>query len=312
MKEKTKMKAIQIDEYGDETVLNLADVEIPELKEDQVLIKVRAAAINPIDWKIREGLGEMLGLKLPLILGCEIAGTIETIGPAVQNFKPNDAVYSYLGAYTGGYAEYAIASQNEIARKPESLDFGNAAAVPVGALTAWQALFDLAKLSHGQRVLITGASGGVGSIAVQLAKAKNAFVAATASGRNEEFVKSLGVDEFVDYTKQRFEKVVKDVDVVFDTIGSETLERAFETLKKNGFLVTAVQPPSAEVANQYEVKTAMVRVQPNAKQLNEINELIDAGKLKTHVETILPLAEVKKAHELSKTGRTRGKIILQL
>ncbi len=212
----------------------------------------------------------------------------------------------------GGYAEYAIAKTDEIVPKPESLDFENAAAIAVGALTWWQAIFDQAKLQSGQKFLITGASGGVGSMAVQLAKAKGAFVIGTASGKNEAFVKSLGADEFIDYTKQKFEELVKDVDVVFDTVGGDTLARSFQTLKKGGSLVTTVEPPSEEKAKEFGVKAAMVNVQPSAKQLAEINQLIDDGKLKTHVATVLPLAEVKKAHHLSEGGRTRGKIVLQV
>jgi NADPH:quinone reductase-like Zn-dependent oxidoreductase len=309
-KEKKTMKAIQIKEYGDESVLNLTEVERPVPNADEVLIRVRAAAVNPVDWKIRDGMGEIFGLKPPFILGGEVAGTIEAVGADVQNFKPGDDVYSFMSAMTGGYAEYAVAKQTEIVRKPESLDFENAAALAGGAQTAWQSMFDLANLQSGQRILITGASGSVGLLAVQIAKAKGAYVIGTASGRNEEFVKSLGADEFIDYTKQEFETVVKDVDVVFDTVGGDTLERAFETLKKNGFLVSTVQPPSEEKAAQYGVKTAMVSLKPSAEQLNQINELIESGKLKTHVSTVLPLAEVAQAHELSKSGHARGKIVL--
>lgn len=306
------MKAVIINQYGDESVLNYTGVNRPEPKEDEVLIKVHAAGVNPIDWKIRDGLGEMFGLKLPVVLGCEIAGTIEEAGAGVQNFKPGDAVYAFLGSATGGYAEYAIAKAVDIALKPESLDFENAAAIAVGALTAWRAMFETANLTSGQRILITGASGGVGTMAVQLAKAKGAFVIGTASSRNEEFVKSLGADEFIDYTKQDFADVVKDVDVVFDTVGGDTLERAFQTVKNGGFLVTTVQPPSEDKAKQYGIKAVMVSVQPSGERLKQINQLIDAGELKTHVETVLPLSQVKRAHELSKTGRTRGKIVLRV
>lgn len=305
------MKAAKINEYGDESVVNYTDVKRPVPNADEVLVKVHAAAVNPVDWKIREGFGVMFGLEPPFILGCEIAGTVEKVGADVKDFKPNDSVIGYIGAHIGGYAEYAVVKANEISPKPESLDFENAAAVPVGALTAWQAMFDLANLKSGQKILITGASGGVGSMAVQLAKAKGAHVTGTASGKNEEFVKNLGADEFVDYTRAKIEEIVKDVDVVFDIVGGDTLERAFQTLKKGGFLVTAVEPPSEEKANQFGVKVAMVRVQPNAAQLAEISLLIDEGKLNTHVETVLPLAEVRKALELSKSGRTRGKIVLQ-
>ncbi len=305
------MKAVKINEYGDESVLDYTETERPAPQADEVLVKVHVAAVNPVDWKIRDGLGEMFGLQPPLILGCEIAGTVEAIGGDVKDFQQGDAVYGYIGSHAGGYAEYAIAKADEIAPKPESLDFENAAAIAVGALTSWQAIFDLANLQNGQRILITGASGGVGSLAVQLAKAKGAFVIGTASGKNEAFVRGLGADEFIDYTKKKFEELVKDVDVVFDTVGGDTLTRAFQTLKKGGFLVTTVQPPPEEKAKEFGVNASMVEAQPSAKQLAEINQLIDEGKLKTHIATVLPLAEVKKAHQLSKSGRTRGKIILK-
>ena len=304
------MKAIVINAYGNENVVDYTDVERPEPKADEVLVKVHVAGVNSVDWKIRNGLGERLGLKLPIMLGGEIAGTVEKIGSAVRDFKEGDAVYGIITS--GGYAEYAIAKIGDIVLKPRSLDFENAAAIPLGALTAWQAIFDLANLSSGQRILITGASGGVGSLAVQLAKAKGAYVIGTASGRNEEFVRDLGADEFVDYRKQDFEEVVKNVDVVFDAVGGNTFAKAFQTLKKGGFLVTAVEFPSEEKAQEFGVKAARVYCKPNAEQLTAISELVDEGRLKAYVSTVLPLAEVKKAHQLSEGGRTRGKIVLQI
>ncbi|MEH2329779.1 NADP-dependent oxidoreductase [Nostoc sp.] len=307
------MKAIVINAYGNEDVLDYVDVERPEAKAGEVLVKVHVAAVNPADWKIRDGMGESFGFKLPLILGGDIAGTVEEVGDGVEIFKKGDAVYGMtLSGLSGAYAEYAVAKADAIVPKPESIDFEGAAAIPIGALTAWQAMFDLANLSSGQRILITGASGGVGSMAVQLAKAKGAFVIGTASGKNEKFVRDLGADEFVDYTRQPFEEVVKDVDVVFDTIGGDTQERAFQTLKKGGFLVTSAQTPSEEKAKEFGTEAAFVFCKPNAGQLTEINRLIEEGKLKIHIETILPLTEVKKAHQLSQSGRTRGKIVLQV
>ena len=307
------MKAIVINAYGNEDVLEYTEVERPEPKADEVLVKVHAAAVNPADWKIRDGMGEELGFKLPLILGGDIAGTVEAVGDGVENFKQGDAVYGMtLSSLSGGYAEYAIAKADAIVPKPESIDFQEAAAIPIGGLTAWQAMFVVANLSSGQRILITGASGGVGSMAVQLAKAKGAFVIGTASGKNEQFVRGLGADEFVDYTQQPFEAVVKDVDIVFDTIGSDTQERAFQTLKKGGFLVSSAQTPSTEKAREFGVEAAWFFCQPSAEQLAEINRLIDEGKVKIHIETVLPLTEVKKAHQLSQGGRTRGKIVLQV
>ena len=304
------MKAVIINEYGNEDVVNYVDVERPAPNKDEVLVKVHFAGVNPVDWKIRGGLGERLGLKLPIMLGGEIAGTIERTGDEVRDFKEGDAVYGIIPS--GGFAEYAIAKTGETGPKPKSLDFENAAAIPLGALTAWQAIFDLANLSRGQRILIAGASGGVGSLAVQLAKAKGAFVIGLASGRNEEFVRDLGADEFVDYTKQKFEEIVKDVDVVFDAVGGNTFERAFQTLRKGGFLVTSVAFPSEDKAQEFEVKAARVFCKPNANELAEITRLIDEGKLKAHISTILPLAEVKKALQLSESGHTRGKIVLQI
>lgn len=307
------MKAVVINEYGDESVLHYIDVERPKPKVDEVLVRVHVAAVNPADWKIRDGMGEQFGFKLPLILGGDIAGTVEAVGDGVESFKQGDAVYGMtLSGLSGGYAEYAVTKADAIALKPESIDFEEAAAIPIAALTAWQAMFDLANLSSGQSILITGASGGVGSMAVQLAKAKGAIVIGTASGRNEQFIRDLGADEFVDYTRQPFEEVVKDVDVVFDTIGNDTQERAFQTLKKGGFLVTSAQTPSEEKACESGVEAAFVFCKPSAQQLTEINRLIEEGKLKIHIETVLPLAEVKKAHQLSQSGRTRGKIVLQI
>ena len=307
------MKAIVINEYGNENVLSYTDVERPEPKAGEVLVKVNGAAVNPADWKIRDGMGESFGFKFPLILGGDIAGTVAAVGDGVDNFQQGEAVYGMtLSNLSGAYAEYAIAKADEIAPKPESLNFEEAAATPMCSLTAWQAMFDVAHLSSGQKILITGASGGVGSMAVQLAKAKGAFVIGTASGKNEQFVRDLGADEFIDYTQQNFEEIVKDVDVVFDTVGSDTQERAFQTLKKGGFLVSSAGTPSTELAREAGVGAAFVFCKSNAQQLTEISSLIGEGKLKIHVKTVLPLTEAKQAHQLSQNGRTRGKIVLQV
>lgn len=305
------MKAIVIHEYGDESVLKYEEIEKPSPQENEVLVKVKISAVNPVDWKIRDGLGEMFGFKLPLVPGCEISGTIEETGDNVKNFKAGDEVFGFIARH-GAYAEYVIANENELAKKPENLDFENAAAIPVGALTSWQAIFDKAGLQSGQKILIHAASGGVGSMAVQLAKAKGAYVIATASGANEDFVKGLGADEFIDYKQTKFEDEVKDVDVVFDTVGGDTQERSFQVLKKGGFLVSVVNPPSPESAEKFAVKAEMIGVVPNSDELAEIVELASEGKLKTYVETVLPFSEIVKAHQLSERGRTRGKIVLQV
>jgi NADPH:quinone reductase-like Zn-dependent oxidoreductase len=322
------MKAVRIKRYGNEQVVELAEVERPQPGENQLLVKVRAAAVNPVDWKIRDGLGEMFGMKLPLILGCEVAGTVEAVGgggpssprdesvrsadrTGINDFAAGDEVYGYLSAHSGGYAEYVAAPTSEFVRKPKQIDFDTAASVPVAALTAWQGIFDHGKLASGQRILITGASGAVGSMAVQLAKNKSANVIGIGSGRNEEFVRKLGADQFIDYKKVKFEDKVSGVDVVFDTVGGETQERAFQTLKRGGVLVSTVSPPSAAKAEEFGVTVAMVQMMPNPDQLAEINRLVENGKLKVRVATVLPLEEVKKAHQLSANGHADGKIILR-
>jgi NADPH:quinone reductase-like Zn-dependent oxidoreductase len=305
------MKAVRIKQYGNEDVMELAEVERPEPGENQLLVKVRAAAVNPVDWKIRDGLGDLFGLKPPLILGCEVAGTVEAVGDNVKDFAPGDDVYGYLAAYSGGYAEYVAAPASEFVRKPKQIDFDTAASVPVGALTARQGIFDHGKLASGQRILITGASGAVGSIAVQLAKVTGAHVIGTGSGRNEEFVRGLGADEFIDYKKGKFEEEVSGVDVVFDTVGGETQDRAFQTLKRGGVLVSTVNPPSADKAKELGATVAMVIVTSKPDQLAEINRLLESGKLNVRVAKVLPLTEVKKAHQLSASGHADGKIILR-
>ena len=308
------MKAVRIHTQGGPETLVYEDAPRPTPLTNEVLIRVRAASVNPVDWKIRDGYGKQIfNHQMPLILGWDVAGTIEAVGPEVDKFKLGDPVYGYTSLLRdGAYAEFAIAKQEEIAVKPASLDFVQAAAVPVGALTAWQAMFDTANLQENQKVLIHAASGGVGSMAVQLAKAKGAYVIGTASARNADFVRELGVDEFIDYQATQFETVVHDVDVVLDTIGGDTQVRSFGVLRKDGFLVSIVEPPSEELAAQHGVRSKMVGVLPNGTQLSEIAALIDSGKVKPFVETVLPLSEARQAHEMSKSGRTRGKIVLQV
>jgi NADPH:quinone reductase-like Zn-dependent oxidoreductase len=304
------MKAVKIDEYGDERVLQVVEVPKPEPASDEVLIQVHAAGVNPMDWKIRDGAGVRFGLQLPIFLGGEIAGVVAKVGAGITALRVGDAVYGTVKA--GGYADYALAKLEEVALKPAALDFTQGAAIPLAALTAWQALFDLAQLQAGQRVFITAAAGNVGALAVQLAKAKGAIVTGLASGPNEAFVRGLGVDAFVDYTTQTFEDVVLEQDVVFDVVGGDTFERAFRCLKKGGTLVTAVAFPTPEQAAAHEVKAVRVFCQPNRAELAEISQLVDAHQLTAHVAHVFPLAQVRAAQQLSKEGRTRGKIVLQL
>src|SRR5947208_14450835 len=287
------MKAVRIERYGNEEVMALGEVERPTPADKELLVKVRAAAVNPVDWKIRDGLGELFGLKPPLILGCEVAGTVEAVGSrgssrtGVSDFVAGDEVYGYLSAHSGGYAEYVAAPASEFVHKPKQIDFDTAASVPVAALTAWQGIFDHGELASGQRILITGAAGAVGSMAVRLGKNQGAYVIGTGSGRNEAFVRQLGADEFIDYKKAKFEDKVSAVDVWFDTVGGDTQERAFQTLKRAGVLVSTVSPPSAEKAKEFGVTVAMVMMMAKSDQLAEINRLVESGKLKARVATVL-------------------------
>jgi NADPH:quinone reductase-like Zn-dependent oxidoreductase len=308
------MKAVRIHRYGGSETLTYEDAPKPEPAADDILIRVHAASINPVDWKIRDGYGkEQFQHQMPLILGWDVAGTIEAVGADVNQFQHDDAVYGYISLFrNGAYAEYAIAKATELAMKPNSLNFVQAAALPVAALTALQGLSDIAGLTAKQRVLVHGASGGVGSIAVQIAKAKGAYVIGTASGRNADFVRKLGVDEFIDYQATPFETTVENVNIVFDTIGGTTQERSFDVLKTGGFLVSIVSPPSEELTARHRIKSGMVTAQPNGIQLIEINGLAETGKLRPYVETILPLNKAQQAQEMSQSGRTRGKIVLKI
>ena len=306
------MKAIRIHSYGGPEVLAQVEMQRPTPSANEVLIKVHAASVNPFDWKARAGyVKEFFPLTFPVTLGSDVSGTVEEVGPGVARFKRGDEVYASLGLEGGGYAEYAVAKEAIVAAKPRTLDQVQAAAVPTGGITAWQALFEVAQLRAGQKVLIHGAAGGVGNFAVQFAKAKGAYVIGTASSRNQSLLRELGADEAIDYNKTRFEDVVHDADVVLDTIGGDTQERSFKALKKGGILVSIVQPPSQESAAKYGVRAVFYGSHPSSSDLAEIARLIDSGKVKTVVETVLPLAEARRAHELSESGHVRGKIVLR-
>jgi NADPH:quinone reductase-like Zn-dependent oxidoreductase len=304
-----QMKAVIIRGYDSNDVVELVVAGRPEPKPGEVLVKVHTAGVNPIDWKIRSGAGQRMGMTLPIALGGELVGTVEQLGSGVEDFELGDAIFGMV--HTGAFCEYAAARAADMVRKPSNLIFIEAAALPLAGSTAWQALFDEAGLAAGQRLLITGSSGGVGSLAVQFAKAKCAHVIAVASARNEAFVRSLGADEFIDYTSQPFELATHDVDVVFDTVGGETFERAFQTLKTGSFMITVVAFPNGE-AERYGVSVARSFTRPSAQNLIAIKELVEAGKVKPHIEAVLPFAEIKQALALSEGGRARGKIVLTI
>ena len=306
------MKAIVIHQYGGPEALKYEDAPRPEPKDNQVLVKVIAAAVNPVDAMIRSGKYEKaFGTTLPLIPGYDIAGIVEKSGAKVTRFKPGDAIYAYP-MWGGGYAEYDVVDETETALKPKSINFVEAAAVPLAALTAWQALIDATKLSPGQTVLIHGGSGGVGSFAIQIAKTRGAKVIATASTLNQEFLKQLGADVAVDYTKQKFEDVARDVDVVLDSVGKDTLARSYGVVKKGGFIATLVARLDQAELDKHGIRGASISVKPNGAQLAEIGKLIDEKKIKPIVSEVLPLTDAVKAQEQAATHHTRGKIVLKV
>jgi NADPH:quinone reductase-like Zn-dependent oxidoreductase len=308
------MKAVQIHKYGGRDELVYEDALRPVISEQQVLVKIYASGVNPVDWKIREG--KMPGAEkrtFPIILGWDMSGTIEEIGDDVHGFKLQDSVFGKPDSSKNGtYAEYIAVSPNEIALKPLSIDYVAAASLAMAGLTAWQGLFDCGKLKSGERILINGAAGGVGTMAVQLAKLKGAYVVGTASENNNAFLKGLGADQVIDYHKEGFLDELKNFDLVFDVIGGETQNKLLNVLKPGGTLVSSVGIVNQEVVDKKGLKGIQFRTQDNPDQLMQISKLIDEEKIKHVVEYVFPLKDAKKAHEISERGHTRGKIVLQI
>ena len=305
-----EMRAVQVAESGGVEVLEVKRVPVPRPSEGELLVRVRAAGINPVDAKMRSG-GFFAASEGTYTPGFDVSGTVAAVGDGVEGFEVGDAVYAMLDLRRGGaYAEYAIVKVNEAAAKPESRSHEEAAGVPLVALTAYQALFDTADLKAGETVLIHGGSGGVGSHAVQLAKAAGATVVATASERNQDYLKELGADVAVDYRSQRFEDFAKDVDVVLDTVGGDTQRRSFDVLKRGGRLVSIVGLPHQALAEPAGVTATGILVKPNGEQLAKIAAMFDDGTLKPAALTTMPLDDVAAAHEQIETGHTRGKVVL--
>lgn len=308
------MKAVRIHTYGGPDILSYEDAPRPVPGAGDVLIRVHATTVNPYDCAVRAGyMSSYMNYSFPLILGTDVSGVIAEVGPGVTGFAPGDAVYTRAGVIRdGAYAEYVLAPAAEVTAKPESLDHVQSAALPHVTLTAWQALFILAKLEKGQTVLIHGAAGGVGHMAVQLAKNRGAKVIGTAS-KNLDVLESLGVDQAIDYATTLFEDEVHDVDVVLDTIGGDTQERSWATLKRGGILVSVIQPPSEETAAAHGVRQAMVFTSPPiAPTLTEVARMVDAGEIKPIVSDVLSLQDVSRAHRMVEGKHTRGKIVLQV
>jgi len=312
------MKAIAIMDFGGRNRLQLMELPRPEAGAGEVLIKVHAAGVNPVDWKIREGLlRTRLPHQFPVILGWDAAGVVETGG---KKFRPGDEVYAYCRkpiVQHGAYADYIAVPESSVALKPRKFSFLEAAAVPLAALTAYQALFDAAGLKRGQTVLIHAAAGGVGGFAVQLAKERGARVLATASAAKHDYVRGLGADEVVDYQGVDFRKAIRKlcpdgVDVVFDTVGGAVQTRSAEVVKRGGVLVSILAFADTAAIEKRGVRPEYVFVCPNGKQLAKLTELAEAGRLRTRVEQVFPLKDAAKAHALIEAGHSTGKIVLRI
>ena len=306
------MKAVRIHHYGGREVLSIDDIPVPDIAPDDMLVRVVAASINPVDWKVREGyLAHMIPHALPLTLGWDVSGVVEQVGAQVTQWQVGDAVFSRPDlARNGTYAEYVAIRASECARKPRTISHVEAASLPLAGITAWEAMMDTAKVGPGQRVLVQAGSGGVGSLAIQLVKAAGATVVATASGRNRALVESLGVDQFVDYTTTRVADAVEPVDAVFDTIGGEVQEAAWSILKPGGIQVSIISPPSEEKANAMGLRAGFVFIGPNAPVLERLAAMVDGGKLRPIVGAEFALEDIAAAHALSESGRAVGKIVL--
>ncbi|MCY4486748.1 MAG: NADP-dependent oxidoreductase [Deltaproteobacteria bacterium] len=309
------MKAVRIHEFGGLDSLRVEAAPRPEPGAGEVLVRIHAAGINPVDWKTcaGEGVASRLDDPFPFIPGWDVSGVVEALGADIADFRVGDAVcgmvrWPWRG---GGYAEYVAAPSAELVAKPDTMDDAQAAGLPLAALTAWQALFDIADVQAGQKVLIHAAAGGVGHIAIQLAMWKGAHVVGTASARNEAFLRELGVDDVIDYNATRFEEAVSGVDVVLDGVGGEVQERSWPVIRRGGVLASIRGRPRAEEAAARGVRAQHVSVHADAAQLLAIAALAAEGRLQVHVDAAFALDEVRKAHEVSKTGHARGKLVLR-
>ncbi len=310
------MKAVVIEEYGGLNTLTEKVVEKPPLLDNQVLVEVKASSVNPIDWKLREGhLADQYSFEFPIILGWDVAGVVKEVGKHVIDYSIGDRVFARPDTTRyGTYAEFTAVDELLVAKIPDNLSFTEAASVPLAGLTAYQCLFDALEIMEGQKILIHGGAGGVGSYAIQLAKLKGAYVATTASKKNHSFLKELGADLCIDYHNENIEDVLADYDAVLDTVGASVQTASMKILRRGGKLVSIVDEPNEELANRYGIKEQLLWLNPNGEQLKELARLLAEERLKPVVGETFPLNEkgVKNAHVLSESSHARGKIILKV
>jgi 2-desacetyl-2-hydroxyethyl bacteriochlorophyllide A dehydrogenase len=310
------MKAVVIREYGSPEVLQYQEVEPPKIKPDQLLVKVRATCVNPVDWKIRKGMLKLItGNKFPMILGFDLSGDVVEVGSQVTRFKPGDAIYGNVGLLGGAYAELAAVPEKSVALKPTNMTYEEAASVPVAALTALQALQDLAHIQPGQTVLINGASGGVGTFAVQIAKALGAEITAVCSTKNSDLVKSLGADRVIDYTQQDFTQDTAQYDIILDAVAKQSFSSCKQVLKPNGIYVNTLPTPETIVQSVLTAfipgkKAKFILETARSQDLLYLKELIEAGKIRSVIDRTFPLQELAAAHAYSESERAVGKIAI--
>ncbi len=312
------MRVARQEAYGPGQELEIVQVNRPSALPGEVLVRVCAAGVNPVDWKTRAG-GGIAGLlgDGPLVPGWDVSGVVEEVGPGVTRFEVGDEVYGMprFPGRANAYAEYVSAPPRHLARKPASIDHVRAAAVPLAGLTAWQALVDTAKIAAGRRVLILAAGGGVGHLAVQIAKARGAHVIGTASAGKHDLLRDLGADELVDYTVTDVGEVVRDIDVVLDLLGGDHTTRVVPTLRPGGLLITTPDPPAPaaeRAAAEAGVRLTWILVEPDHHALDQLTELIEQGKIRVEIDSTWPLAQAAQAHKTGSLGHTRGKIVLEV
>jgi NADPH:quinone reductase-like Zn-dependent oxidoreductase len=308
-----QMFAYRIQQFGGPEVFKRQKIEVPTPEDHEVLVRVRTASANPVDIKTRAGQYPLIGAdKLPYTLGRDFAGVVEVAGKAASQWKAGDEVYGFVGQGQGAYAEFVIVDAGALARRPTTVDWKVAGAVPLAALTAWQGLFDHGDLNAGERVLIHAGAGGVGHFAVQFAKARRAEVFVTASGDGVEFVRELGADHVIDYSRQRFEDVAHDMDLVFDLVGGETQQRSWAVVKRGGALVSTLNEPSQIEATSHGARATRYTARPDGNQLAEIGRLIDEGKVSVKLTATFPFGAVPDALAMLERGHVRGKVVVDM
>ena len=304
------MKAIRIHSYGKSGELKLEDVPSPSIRSNEALVRVRAAGVNPFDWKFREGyFKDWMPARFPLTLGVDFAGEIAQVGKDVRDFKVGDNLFGFV---SGSYSEFATVPEKDLVRMPRSVDYETAASLPTPGVTAYQLVLDVVRATKGLRVLIHGAAGSVGSLAVQFARLQGARVSATASDRDAEYLKGLGVEQVIDYRTERFDEKLKDLDAVIDLIGGETLARSYAVVKPGGIVVSATSAPDPAESERRQIRAQRFVAERDASHLAHLATLVDQGVIKPRVGRVLPLAEASQAHDLGQKGTSGGKIVLRV